>query len=209
MRALPLIILLATGGSLALAQLDSDTLTVSVSQSFSFQADQIRLSADVNTSVNTGLDEVITTLKSAGIKSAIFSDLRSDADPPALHWLFDISVPISEIKSTIAQLTALKITFYLLGLQISQQMRDAQSCSIPNLVASAQAQAKKMADAAELVVGQVLELSDGAGFGGVSFGQVLAAPGPGPFRGLLTTPAPIQSGGCFMTVKFKLLRYHY
>ncbi len=208
MRALRLIILLATGGSLALAQLDSDTLTVSVSQSFSLRADQVQLSVDVNTGVNTSLDEVITNLKGAGISSAIFSDLYSDADPPTLHWIFNVSVPISEIKGTIAQLTGLKIIFYIQGLQTSQQMRDAQSCSMSNLMASAQTQAKKMADAAELVVGQVLELSDGAGFGSVSFGQVLGVPGPGPFRSLLTTPAPIPSGGCLMTVKFKLLRYH-
>jgi hypothetical protein len=213
MRALRLTILLATGGSLAFAQLDSDTLTVSVSQSFSLQADQIRLSANVNTGVNTGLDEVINTLKSAGIKSAIFSDVSSDADPPTLHWLFDISVPISEIKATIAQLTGLKITFYIQGLQISQQLRDAQSCSMSNLMASAQTQAKKMADAAELVVGQVLELSDEIGFGSISVGQALPAQalparGYGPINALLTTPAPIPSGGCVMTVKFKLLRYH-
>jgi hypothetical protein len=210
MRALRLIILLATGGSLALAQLDSDTLTVSVSQSFSLQADQVQLSVDVNTGVNTGLDEVITTLKSAGINSAIFSDLRSDADPPALHWLFDISVPISEIKSTIARLTGLKITFYLLGLQISQQMRDAQPCSMSNLMASAQVQAKKMADAAELTVGDALALSDEnsltTSYGFVSVQKFTQ--GFNQVSGVLLSQ-PVIGSNCFMTVKFKLLRYHY
>jgi hypothetical protein len=208
MRALRLIMFLAAGESLALAQLDSDTLTVSVSQTFSLRADQVQLSVDVNTGVNTGLDEVITKLNGAGITSAIFSNLSSDADPPALHWFFTLSVPISEIKATIAQLTGLKVIFYIQGLQISQQMRDAQSCSMSNLMASAQVQAKKMANAAELVVGQVLELSDEIGFGSISVGQALPARGYGPINALLTTPAPIPSGGCVMTVKFKLLRYH-
>src|SRR6266478_8382695 len=171
MRALRLIILLATGGSLAFAQLDSDTLTVSVSQSFSVQPDQARFSAYTNTGVNTGLDEVITTLKSIGITTAIFTDVYSDADPPALYWFFTISVPISQIKPTIAQLTGLKIRFSIEDLQVSQQLRDAQPCSVSNLMASAQTQAKKMADAAELVVGQVLELSDEGSFSSVSFGQ--------------------------------------
>ncbi len=210
MRALQLIILLATGGSLALAQLDSDTLTVSVSQSYNLKADQVRFSADVNTGVNTNLDEVVTKLKSAGITTAIFSDLSSDAEPPALHWFFTLSVPISEIKATIAQLTGLKIMFYIQGLEISQQMRDAQPCSMSNLIASAQAQAKKMAASAELAVGDVLALSDeNSLITSYNFVSVQKLPqGFNQVSGVLLTQ-PVIGSNCSMTVKFKLLRYHY
>jgi uncharacterized protein YggE len=210
MRALRLIMFLAAGESLALAQLDSDTLTVSVSQTFSLRADQVQLSVDVNTGVNTGLDEVITKLNGAGITSAIFSNLSSDADPPALHWFFTLSVPVSEIKSTIAQLTGLKIIFYIQGLQISQQMRDAQSCSMSNLMASAQVQAKKMADAAELAVGDVLALSDeGALLASYSI-SVPPAPAQQWFRqaSAALVIQPVLGSNCSLTVKFKLLRYH-
>src|SRR5258708_1502365 len=208
MRILWLIIVVGTGGWLAFAQLDSDTVTVSVLQSFSLQPDQVTFSADVSTGMNTGLDDVITKLRSAGITSAMFSGLYSEVDPPALHWLFTISVAISELQPTMARLTALKLPFYMeQGSQVSQQLREAQPCSMSSLLAFAQARATKMADAVELVVGRVVELSDESGFGSVSVGRAPAGYKLPAF--LLTTPAPIQPGTCSLTVKFKLLRYHY
>ena len=165
MRTLWLVILLAIGESLGFGQLDSDTLTVSVFQSFIPPPDQVVFSASVNTGVNTGLDEVIAQLKSSGITSAIFSGLYSDVDPPALHWFFTVLVPFSEMQATIARLTGPNLAFDMRGAQVSQQLREVQPCSMSSLMASAQGRAKKMADAVELVVGQVLELSDENGFG--------------------------------------------
>jgi len=67
-----------------------------------------------------------------------------------------------------------------------------------------------MVDAAELVVGQVLELSDEGSFSSVSFGQQQIAPaGYNLISTVLTAPASIQPAACSLTVKFKLLRYHY
>src|SRR6266849_5462325 len=110
MRTLWLIILLAIAESSAFAQLDSDTLTVSVSQSFNFQPDTVLFTADVSTNLNASLHEVVARLKNAGITSASFYRVTSGEDPPALHWLFTISVPISELQVTIARLTGLNVT---------------------------------------------------------------------------------------------------
>src|SRR5260370_20758386 len=193
MRTFWLIIPLAIAESLAFAQLDSDTLTVSVSQSFKFQPDQVVFNGDVITSVNVGLDEVIAKLKGVGITSAMFSGVYSIKDPLTLRWHFTVPVPLSDLQATIARLTALKVTFYLQGSQVSQQSRDAQQCYVPSLMALAQSRAKAMADPVELVVGQVLELSDESGVG---FGY--SQPGPVQWfhvsliNTILTTPVTIR-----------------
>src|SRR5260370_2090335 len=126
MRSLWLIILLAIVESLAFVQLDSDTLTVSVSQCFKFQPDQVVFTADVSTGVNVGLDEVVGRLKGAGIRSTSFSGVYSIKDPQMLRWHFSVPVPVSDVHATIARFTSLKLTFYLQGTQVSPELRDAQ-----------------------------------------------------------------------------------
>ncbi len=212
MRTLWFLIMLAIAESLAFAQLDSDTLAVSVSQSHIFQPDTVLFTVDVSTGVNASLDEVVARFKNAGITSAIFYGLSSVEDPPALDWLFTVSVPISELQATIARLAGLNVTFYLQGSRVSQQLLDAQQCSLPNLMALARAQAKKMADAVELAVGDVLALSDEnsliTSYNFVSVPTLAVRNGFNQVSGGFLTQA-VTGSNCSLTVKFKLLRYHY
>ena len=208
MRAFWLIILLAVAAPLAFAQLDSDTVTVSVSQSFNLPDDTVLFTADVSTGVNASLDEVVARLKNAGITSAMFYGLSSVEDPPALDWLFAIPVPFSEMQATMARLTGLKVTFYLQHSDVSQQSLDAQQCSMRNLMALARARAKTMADAAELAVGDVLALSDENTLIASYSISVQKVFGPNQESGVIQTQQSF-SPPCSLTVKFKLLRYHY
>jgi len=215
MRSLWLGILLAAVESLAFGQLDSNTLTVSATRSFTLTPDQLVLSIFVTTPASTGLDEVVAGLKSAGITAANFSNVRSSPDRVSLSWFFSLAVPYSKIPATLAQLTAQKVQTYAQSPQVSDALLQAQQCPVPVLMADVKAHAKKLADAAGLVVGEVVAMSDESGSAGIRLGQQV----PDPVRGepvsigvltLLTTPrTPIQPVSCSLTVKFKLLRLHY
>src|SRR5438552_2690258 len=109
MRSLWLGILLAAAESLAFGQLDSDTLTVSVSQSFNLQPDQVVFGIQLTTATSFGLDEVVASLKNAGITAASFSSVASLPNQATLYWSFTLPVPFSKISATAAQLTAKNI----------------------------------------------------------------------------------------------------
>src|SRR5258708_2368544 len=111
MRSLWLGILLATVESLAFGQLDSDTLTVSVSQSVNLQPDQIVFGITQIAPPDRSLNEVLATLKAAGITAANFSTVYSVPGSPDLHWVFTMAVPLSKMLPTSGQLAAQKILF--------------------------------------------------------------------------------------------------
>ncbi len=204
MRSLWLGILLATVESLAFGQLESDTMTVSVSQAVDLQPDQVVFGISVTTPVSTGLDEVTASLKNAAIK---FSSVTLSRDQATLTWFFTLAVPFSKLAATAAQLTTQKVEFTVR----SSQEQQVPQCSVPTLMAAARAQASNLADAAALVVGDVLTLST------ESPSPILEAFVPTAAFRLGAIPSvvtffPIQPdvrANCSLTVKFKLLRYHY
>jgi uncharacterized protein YggE len=219
MRSVLLGVLLLALESLAFGQLDSDTLTVSASQPVNLQPDQLIFSIYVTTAASTGLDEVAAGFKSAGITTAIFSDVSSSRDHATLTWFFNLAVPFSKIPATVAQLTAQKVEFYVQGSQVSAASQQAQQCPLATMIADARAQAKKLADAAELVVGEILSLSSGQPLNGAQAPYVQQQQSSPPQAALGGTvfavslvQIPIQpavSRTCSLTVKFKLLRYKY
>jgi hypothetical protein len=211
MRSLWLGILLAAVECLAFGQLDSDTLTVSVSRSFSLQPDQAVFGINVTAPLSSGLDEVVAGLKTAGITAANFSGVFSIPNQAPLYWSFTLAVPFSKISATAAQLTANKIAFTVQS-SVSAGGQQSQQCPLADLMADAKAQAKKLADAAELVVGDVLTLSRGNQSIATSFVYVPTAafrlgtiPSVAPF---IPIQPPVRAN-CSLIVKFKLLRYHY
>ncbi len=210
MRSLWLGILLAAVESLAFGQLDSDTLTVSVSQSFALQPDQALLSISLLTPASTGLDELVASLKGSGITAANLSNV-SLLREHTLVWQFTLAVPFSKIPSTAAQLNAQKIPFYVQGSQVSAESQQAQQCPVSNLMAAARAQAKQVADAAELVVGDVLTLSSGnPSTPTLRLSIPTAASRPDSTSVTQFFPIqPVARANCTLVVKFKLLRYHY
>src|SRR6266704_2659407 len=108
MRSLWLGILLAAVESLAFGQLDSDTLTVTVSQSLNLQPDQVVFGINVTTPTSTGLDEVVASLKNPAVN---FSSVTSARDHATLTWFFILAVPLSKLAATAAQLTTQKVEF--------------------------------------------------------------------------------------------------
>src|ERR1700730_13282796 len=102
MRMFWLGILLATVESLAFGQLDSDTLTVSVSQSVNLQPDQIVFGITQIAPPDRSVEDILASLKAAGITQATFSTVYSVPGSPDLHWVFTIAAPLSKMQATSA-----------------------------------------------------------------------------------------------------------
>jgi len=126
-----------------------------------------------------------------------------------------LPVPFTQMKATIALLTALQqsvaqanngmtVSFQVAGSQVSAAARQAQGCNVVELIADATSQAQKVASAANLVVGPILALSSGTSTPGpASVGFVSFALVGSVGSGIGTTPQQT----CAVTVKFSLLKF--
>ena len=218
MRTISLIAALLLSISIAHAQLDSNSITVTASPSTptGVQPDQAVYIVQVSTGLDMSLDDVIAALQGSGITSANFQGLSPTffntfngsgvSGPPTLmlSWSFRFAVPFSRSKDVLSTLNTLQqsiakknngtaLSFYIQGTQSSAQSQ--QTCSVPDLLTDARAQAQKLAAGAGVSVGNILAMSSpvGAGF----------APVPG--LGSSSTPAAVPV--CSLTVKFALSRF--
>src|ERR1017187_9921498 len=166
--------------SIAFAQLDSNSVTVTASQSVNLQPDQVLFAVYVSTPLTASLDDVLAAVKGAGITSANFSGVYSSAtaqsgtgtgngQPPAEQWAFGLAVPFAQMKATVTTLTSLQqstmqansgftLSFSVQSAQVSTSLLQSQSCNIPGLIAEATAQAQKLAAAAGLNLGSILAI---------------------------------------------------
>jgi uncharacterized protein YggE len=199
----------------AWGQLQTNAIIVSASRTLNSVPDQAAFSVQVYSAYGATLSDVVNAVSSIGITSgnltgAVFSfrgDLptRSVLPPNTnLEWDFNLTVPLSNVGSTIAALTALQaktnnglsVSFSLQGIGTSAAGQPA--CVIADLVADATVQAQQLADAANLRLGPVLAVSDQSSTPSFSI-AFLSLPS---FVGFLTTPPP----ACAATVKFGIVR---
>ncbi len=237
-------LLLLASGCLCFGQLDSNSVTIQASRTMVLQPDVATFSITVSSSSSTSLDQVVTALQGAGITSANLSavdtmteiPLRSSLPETSLVWTFSLSVPFTTLKNTVATLSTLEgnlaqqssglaLRFSVQGSDVSPQLRGAQTCPIPDLVADARAQAKKLTDAAGLGLGPILALADspvavGQWFDVSSFrsGDFSSSPIIVPFAGNIIPASSISISAVFFSqavsipvpcsaiVKFALLR---
>jgi hypothetical protein len=194
MRIFPLILAPILSLSVAFAQVDSNSITVTASRGSSpGPPDQAVFGVVVTSGVDTSLDDVIALLQGSGISAANLQALSeypisngSSGQPiQTLNWRFAFTAPLAKNKDTIATLTNLQATmakknngvmmsFSIQGTQSSVQ---PQTCSLSDLLTDARTQAQKLADGA-----------------GVSVGNILAMSSP-------------TGAACVLTVRFALLRY--
>jgi hypothetical protein len=215
-------LLYLTAVSCAFAQLDSNSLTVSVSRNKTLQADQAVFGVFVSTDFTAGLNDVLAAVETAGITMANFVSVSSSQggviyDPLApvplyrLQWTFGIPVAISKTNDMASALSDLqrnlaqnsngpRLSFTVQGTQVSQQLQESQTCSLPDLIADGRAQAQKLAGAAGLTLGNILAVSSsttatstgGSAYLGLPIGAFISS---STFAQTLTPP-------CFVTVKF-------
>jgi hypothetical protein len=212
-RALPGLLLFAP---LLLGQLDSNSVTVTASNTASLQPDQVLFSIVVTSGQNASLDEVVAALQGSGITSANFtgigglpaitSVIGQQPPNPTINWDFTLSAPIAKIKDTVAQLTALQQTiakqnnglalnFSVQGTQVSQQLLQSQPCVLSDLLASARSQAQNLATAAGFTLDVIQAMSSTVSTSVSSQGQ-----------GFNSFPLGSASAPCTVTVKFGLVR---
>ena len=97
---------------LLFGQLDSNSVTVTASQSVNLQPDQVLFGVGVGSSLTTSLDDVLAALQGSGITFANFSGVSGNGaftiipvpspipfpspQQPAILWSFVLPVPILE-----------------------------------------------------------------------------------------------------------------
>ncbi len=166
--------------SLALAQLSSNSITVTATRTTYLSPDQVSFSVTVAAPLTASFDQVVAALAGAGITaenlssvspaSIVFTGNPSVLSAPTLDWTFTSQVPLAQLKTTIAMLTnlqktiaqnnsGLSLTFSASGLQVSPQLQQAQTCSLSGLISDAQAQAQAMAAAGGLGLNGISALS--------------------------------------------------
>lgn len=208
----------------AFGQLDSNFITVTASRNTtSTQPDQAVFGVQVNSGIDTSLDDVIAALQGSGITIANFVGLNTNflaitQNPvsvpvpaqllQALAWSFRFAAPLTKMKDTVTTLSALQqsiakknpgltLSFSVQGTQSSGQSQ--QACSLSDLLSDARTQAQKLASGAGVTVGNILAMSSPTGL------TVGGFAGVSPL-GALTAPVPSLSA-CTLTVKFALLRF--
>ena len=163
----------------------------------------------VNSGLDSSLDDVIAALQGSGITAANFQGLSSfvaygtGAAPPAqaLDWSFQLVAPLAKVKDTITTLSSLqpKLAAQNNGLSLSFSIQGTQSsaqpaaCSLTALLANARTQAQNLANGAGLSVGNILAMSSStAGVSAVGLAGALLG---------VSSSSP-----CILTVRFALLR---
>ena len=214
MRRFFLTTLFLACASMLFGQLDSDTVTIQASRSVNLTPDQVVFTVSVSAGPTMSLDQIVAALANSGITASNFVGVTGGTNNQSpLQWLFTFAAPLNKIKATVASLTALQqsiaqnnsgltLMFQVQGTQFSPESIQSQTCAAKDLVAGAQTQAQNVAAAAGLYVGPIVAISDGSSVGGTFSTTVPVSRLSDFLLGYTATPY-----GCFLEVKFKLLRY--
>jgi hypothetical protein len=202
--------------ALALAQLDADTLTITISSDSPLRPDRVQVGITVNAPVTATFDDVLASLQGSGVTPANLTYgstfFPSPGFDPKTDWLFTLSVPFASLKDTMSTLarlqtaSAMDIRFYIQGVQASPELVASNPCVFTTLASQARVQAQKVAEAAGVTVGPIVGISDQSAEEVVAYVAVpTAVVRFGDFSavgliGSITAPSP-----CTMTVQFKLL----
>ncbi len=217
-RTLLLLAVLFSSAALAFGQLDTDSVTITASQSIYAAPDQVVFRISVTSGLSAGLDDVLKPLATLGITAAnltgittIYSQIGL-ASQTALQWSFTLTAPFASLAATVIALTALEqtiqqnnsgllLSFWIAGSQVSAASQSAEQCPVASLFAAAWDQAQKVAATAGLKAGAVLALSNTSQPVAYAVGD-FAVSRLGTFSSFLIGPSPALT--CSLTAKFSL-----
>ena len=221
MRTIALILPFLFCSTLLFGQLDSNSITVTASRTAALAPDEAVFRVTADGPASTTLADAVNALQSVGITAANFASVSTgitfgviSPNPPTtllpgpfpasgIQWSFNLVTPLTQIKDTLAALSALQtvsqpkpitVSFSLQGTQVSTRSANAQVCSPVDLLADARAKAQKYADAAGLNVGTILAMSSST---------LTQTPSNIVLVNFYNTITPL----CSVTVKFALGRY--
>jgi hypothetical protein len=160
-------------GQVLCGQVTQSSITATASRDLTVQPDEVAFSVRVDSPLAATLNTVIAAVASAGITQANFTGVSAYSTSfniNQLSWTFSLSAPLSQMKNVIDQLNALStavaksnsgltVSFYVNQTRVSQKLADMQTCPASDLLTDARSQAQKMADVAQLTLGNLLALS--------------------------------------------------
>lgn len=184
--------------ALVSGQVTSNSVTVNISRNANLQPDQIVLDIEVSAGPAATLDQVVAALQGSGVTQANFSGLSSGPGQQ-VSWGFSLPVAFSNLKTTVAQLSALQtaiaknnpgflMSFSVRGTQVSQQLQQSVSCAAADLVSDARGRAQNMAAAGQ-PLGGILAMSSAS---------IATGPLSGPFA------TPTYQPVCSLSATFAL-----
>lgn len=170
------LLLLVLSASIAVAQINSSSITVTASQTANLAPDQALFTVSVQSGTNTGLNDILTALQGSGLTAANFSGVTTTTSSVGsstttfIVWNFTLAAPLTSTTATVAMLTtlqqniaqqnpSLKLSFSIQGTQVSAQQQQSQPCSISDLLANAKSQAQTLANAGGLALGRIIAIS--------------------------------------------------
>jgi hypothetical protein len=108
----------------------------------------------------------------------------------------DTATMLTTLQKNVAdQNNGLTMSFALQGTQVSPQLRDSQSCSFPDLLSDARAQAQKLAGASGATVGAILAMSNST--------ATMVSSSPVTISiGRFFSSSLLSPSACVLTVKF-------
>ncbi len=166
--------------ALGFAQLVPNSITVTATRTINLSPDQVNFSVTVAAPLTTTLDQIVAAVAGAGVTAQNLSSVgpasilvftgNVSMPAPMLDWMFTSQVPLAQLKTTIAMLTnlqntiaqnnsGLSLSFSVSGLQVSQQLQQAQTCSLSGLISDAQTEAQQIASAGGLGLNGISALS--------------------------------------------------
>ena len=164
-----------------LTLMEPGSITVVASRALNVQPDQVSITLNITSGVNTGLDDITAVLQQAGISGATLLGVNTinlftpggSGSQPRLEWNFQLIAPLSNTKDTLATIagaqqafaktaSGVSVSFFVSGTQVSPQLAAAQTCPQADLVKDAQAQAQTVATAAGVSAGTIMDLGTGS-----------------------------------------------
>jgi hypothetical protein len=157
-------------------QTGPNSITITATRTNNIQLDQVLIGLSVQSPTTAGLDDITGALTGAGISGTSLTGVYTTnlafftKNPQtALVWSFTLTAPLVKLSSTLSQIlsaqqsisgnnSGLTLTFYVEGMQVSQQLQRSQPCSQAALLSDAQSRAKQVAAAAGVSVGSILSV---------------------------------------------------
>lgn len=184
---------------LALAQLNPNSVTVTASRPAAGQPDTVRFNLSISAAADASREDVLAAASGAGITPANFTGVsyyNSRSNLP-VTWSFSLTAPLSNLKSTIALLTAVQNNLetgkkFSLFYSVSGSEASLGDCKLQDLIADARSQAARLASAAGMSVGTIQSIS------GATSSATAAAAG-------IASASTVSSPACSITVRFALM----
>jgi hypothetical protein len=209
------ILLLLACAAACLAQLDDNTVSVTVTRIIALQPDQATISATVTTPTAAGLDDALPGIAAAGFTAADLTYVNTSG--PGTNWQFSKAVPFSDLKTVLPALATAQQSVssrtnavslsYFVGSQSSQAAEQAPAnCPVPTLFADAQAQAQLLATISGGRLGAVVSLSQASSANGTISGYFFDSSALfAPLQLLPLTRVIPAASPCSLTVQFRLV----